>query len=349
MSKIILIIFLLSSLDAFSQVTLTGSNNPAAGNVEMISDCDTNGISHGNAGPNQTWNYTALTRRDSSQLNWVNSASTPFSAQFSSSNIASTNDNTNYYYFTTSAVNLITNGTAGPGAVIPYSNSELFMQYPFTYNSSFSDNFAANYLLGGIPTIRTGTISVTGDAWGTINLPLGSFSNALRVKYVISTKDSSNPGTPIVITTNLTSYVWFAPGKKFPVFEIVYTTITFNDGLSGTQKSINYTTNNVPIGIQPISHEIPAGFNLFQNYPNPFNPTTKIRFEIPPLEGVRGRIVEIKIYDILGSEITTLVSEQLKPGTYEVNWDASNYPSGVYYYKLSAGDYLETKKMVLVK
>jgi len=104
-----------------------------------------------------------------------------------------------------------------------------------------------------------------------------------------------------------------------------------------------------PVGITNIGSGIPGEFSLSQNYPNPFNPATKIRFEIPPLEGVRGRIVEIKIYDILGSEITTLVSEQLMPGSYEVDWNASKYSSGVYYYKLVAGEYTSTKKMVLIK
>ncbi len=356
MFKITLIIFLFSSLQVLSQVTLTSSNNPAAGNTEMISDCDTNGVLQGNAGTNQTWNFTSVSRRDSSQISWVSSASTPYSAQFSSSNIASTNDNSNYNYFTTSAVNLLTNGTAGPVNVIPYSNPELFMQYPFTYNSSFSDNFSANYSNGGIPTFRTGTINVTGDAWGTINLPLGSYTNALRVKYIIITKDSSNVGNPFVLTTNLTSYVWFVPGKKFPVFEIIYTTVTFSDGLTGTMKTVNYTTGNVPIGIQQISSEVPSGYKLLQNYPNPFNPSTKIQFSIPPpakagqvMEGNRGRTTTLIIYNILGSEIQTLVNENLLPGTYEADWDASNFPSGVYCYRLSSGDFTETRKMILVK
>jgi hypothetical protein len=98
------------------------------------------------------------------------------------------------------------------------------------------------------------------------------------------------------------------------------------------------------IGIRPISEQIPSHFSFEQNYPNPFNPTTKIRFALP-----KSLFANLIVYDILGKEVETLVSELLKAGTYEVEWDASNYPSGVYYYKLTAGDYTETKKMVLVK
>jgi hypothetical protein len=115
-----------------------------------------------------------------------------------------------------------------------------------------------------------------------------------------------------------------------------------------------YGDTTFPVGITKISSEIPEEFNLFQNYPNPFNPTTKIRFEIPLRRGLDGtdgdrQGVFLKVYDELGREIQTLVNENLSPGTYEIDWDGTNYPSGVYYYTISAGDYFETKKMVLLR
>lgn len=99
-----------------------------------------------------------------------------------------------------------------------------------------------------------------------------------------------------------------------------------------------------PLGINIISSEIPEKFSLSQNYPNPFNPTTHVRFEISDL-----RFVKLIIFDNIGREISTLVNEHLQPGTYEVEWDGSNYSSGVYYYKLVAGEFIETKKMILIK
>ena len=90
-------------------------------------------------------------------------------------------------------------------------------------------------------------------------------------------------------------------------------------------------------------------FTLYQNYPNPFNPSTKIRFAIPPAGNGRDHFVKVIIYDIIGREVTTLVNEQLQPGSYEADWDASQFSSGVYYYKLISGEYSETKKMVLLK
>jgi hypothetical protein len=83
---------------------------------------------------------------------------------------------------------------------------------------------------------------------------------------------------------------------------------------------------------------------LSQNYPNPFNPQTKIKFAVP-----KASFIKLIIYDLLGREVTTLVNEELRPGTYEADWDGSNYSSGVHFYKIIAGDYTETKKMVLMK
>lgn len=85
-------------------------------------------------------------------------------------------------------------------------------------------------------------------------------------------------------------------------------------------------------------------FTLKQNYPNPFNPSTTISYQIP-----KQSYVTLKVFDVLGSEIAVLVNENLKPGTYEIKFDASKFPSGVYYYKLTAGNFIETKKMILIK
>ncbi len=91
-------------------------------------------------------------------------------------------------------------------------------------------------------------------------------------------------------------------------------------------------------------------FELFQNYPNPFNPTTKIKFQIPLLGGdKRGGLVTLKVYDILGREVATLVNEEKQPGVYAVEFNGSELSSGIYYYQLKAGNFIESKKMILMK
>lgn len=85
-------------------------------------------------------------------------------------------------------------------------------------------------------------------------------------------------------------------------------------------------------------------FELKQNYPNPFNPRTVIRFSLPVVS-----FSSLKIFDIAGREVATLVNEKLSPGTYSVEWNASEYPSGVYFYRLVSGDFVETKRMLMIK
>lgn len=117
----------------------------------------------------------------------------------------------------------------------------------------------------------------------------------------------------------------------------------------GMQNHIFRSTNAGYIGINPISSEIPSHFSLYQNYPNPFNPSTKIKFEIPLNVETTRWVVSLRIFDILGREVHTLVNENLKPGIYEADFNAADLPSGVYFYKLQAGEFKDTKKMILIK
>ncbi len=106
-------------------------------------------------------------------------------------------------------------------------------------------------------------------------------------------------------------------------------------------------------GIEQMSGEIPTHFSLSQNYPNPFNPSTTINFSIPqlhlPLKWGDKEGVILEIYDVIGNEITTLVNQPLTPGIYSVVWDASNHPSGIYFYRLTSGNFSQTNKMILLK
>jgi len=102
-----------------------------------------------------------------------------------------------------------------------------------------------------------------------------------------------------------------------------------------------------------IDTELPVSFVLHQNYPNPFNPTTTIKFQIPSSKLGFGNwnlgFVSLKVFDVLGREVATLVNDNLQPGNYEVTFDATGLPSGVYYYRLTAGGFTRVRKMVLVR
>jgi hypothetical protein len=102
------------------------------------------------------------------------------------------------------------------------------------------------------------------------------------------------------------------------------------------------------VGITQTSSEVPDNFSLHQNYPNPFNPTTKIKFDIPS-SGNSVSPVQLRVYDVLGKETAVIVNENLAPGTYEYEWNASELPSGVYFYTIESGSFKDTKKLILAK
>jgi len=127
--------------------------------------------------------------------------------------------------------------------------------------------------------------------------------------------------------------------------EVLNDTTAWICGDNGTVVAIGHPEFITNVYEQENSNiESPTEFELFQNYPNPFNPTTRIKFSI-----MINAQVTMKIFDILGKEIETLIEEELSPGIYEINWDASILPSGVYFYKLEVGKFSQTKKTLVLK
>jgi hypothetical protein len=121
----------------------------------------------------------------------------------------------------------------------------------------------------------------------------------------------------------------------------------YNDNSGIGDNMRNYKTKIVYGNQKPGNNmitNIPKSFELSQNYPNPFNPTTTIKYQIP-----KDAFVSIKIYDILGREIYSLVNENKQAGYYSVNFNGSNLASGIYFYRIKAGDYVNVKRMALIK
>ncbi|MCX6164406.1 MAG: T9SS type A sorting domain-containing protein [Ignavibacteriae bacterium] len=148
--------------------------------------------------------------------------------------------------------------------------------------------------------------------------------------------------TPLVLAPDTS---WIASG----VWMVKRIAPTVNIDLS----LFGYGVMNVPgkmyipttsVGIKNISTAVPDNYALYQNYPNPFNPNTIIRFKIKD-----SRLVTLKVFDALGREVATLVNEKLNAGTYDATFDGRGLTSGIYFYKLTAGDFVQVKKMILVK
>lgn len=191
--------------------------------------------------------------------------------------------------------------------------------------------FVASWQPTGITSAIVHNVEIYGDT-----AVIAHYQAGIRVLNI------SNPAAPVEVgwydtypngNNNQFAGCWGV--YKFPSGKIIGSDM--NTGLYVVKMG-------VPFGIQTISSEIPESFSLEQNYPNPFNPNTKIKFTI-----AQRRQVELKIFDITGREAAALVSQQLNPGTYEYDWNASKLPSGVYFYRLTSGEFSSSKKMILIK
>jgi hypothetical protein len=189
---------------------------------------------------------------------------------------------------------------------------------------------------------RTGTGRCLGEGIVLDLRHLGCGGDTFRVSL-----QSGDPDFPMTLTwpKNLSSYYPFCSMREIGggaslVDMLTDTTVTLEDN-TATGVRI-YASVICPNVLE--EKNIPTAYSLEQNYPNPFNPTTAINYQSPITS-----YVTLKVFDVLGREVALLVNEKKEAGKYEVEWNAESYPSGVYFYKLVTGNYIETKKMILMK
>jgi hypothetical protein len=137
---------------------------------------------------------------------------------------------------------------------------------------------------------------------------------------------------------------WVLDTSGLKLVPLMSITIDGKDNVYLSTEESVWRSNPDSIVSVAVNNEIPTEYNLYQNYPNPFNPTTTIKYSVK-----EAGIVTLKVYDILGKEIRTLVNETKSPGEYTANFDASSLPSGVYIYTIRAGTFNASRKLVLLK
>lgn len=197
--------------------------------------------------------------------------------------------------------------------------------------TKFSDLPSGNYYLRVMAVER----------WVIYQSPPGTngetvFGNVFRRSY------PSSLGTPISTNAGTETYTFTYQIHPVWVDTSIYTIAFVQNDVDKTV--MNAGRMGILVGIEPYINETPSKFELSQNYPNPFNPSTNIKFSL-----LHNDNVTLKIYDMLGKEIQVLISGYHKAGTYNVNFDGSNLPSGIYFYTLQTSEFTQTKKMMLVK
>jgi hypothetical protein len=191
----------------------------------------------------------------------------------------------------------------------------------YKFNASVGDTWqVALPFVNGVPDTFVVTMQSRND---TVRVHAGTFTNCLRIFF-------DHPGS-----IDGEFWHWLAPGVGL-VFHCVQEPRELYEATVG---GVHYPgTNGVHTDLCPAN-----SFALNNSFPNPFNPATTIQYSLPSTQ-----YVSLKIYDVLGRELTTLFGGTRQPGTYTVRWDAGGFSSGVYFYRLKAGNYVETKKMILL-
>jgi len=290
--------------------------------------------------------------------------------------------NTTVWSFAVSGTNLFA-GTAG-GVFLSTNNGTSWT----SVSDGLTDTDVRTFAIIGtnlfVGTLSGGVFRSTnnGTSWTPAN---NGLTNTTVLALAISgTNLFAGTGSRVFISTN--NGTSWSPANSGMTYYVVYSLVVYGTNLfAGTIGGVFLSTNNgtswteantgltnTPVAlvvsgnylftgtdsnrvwrrplsemvtdIEDQSNAIPSQYVLKQNYPNPFNPSTKIKYSVPQSSNVI-----IKVFDILGNEIETLVNEEKPVGTYEITWYAANLPSGVYFYTINAGSFIETRKMILIK
>jgi len=319
------------------------------------------------SGSMQTFDFSALPTeesKDSASMNFVDPAGQPGASNFPTATLCSPivivpfpgAELTVVIYMRLQSDGFYQLGTYSRQLFPPFidttiveknSPMQILIPLPLTYGTSRTgvDTVVADPINNDY-TVTTTDIAC--DGWGDITYPLVLAGEGAPKTVLVSCLR----GTQTQVMENYSGGVFSSRDKEVSVFYISLDGTLFSvdqpdsnyAGGTAEVRSLNYSVRVGTSDVRQVSPAVPEGFALSQNYPNPFNPSTTIRFSLP-----KSSYVTLKVYNLLGQEIEILVNGLRTAGTYKVEWNSRNLPSGVYFYGLTAGTATATSKMILLK
>jgi len=332
----------LSNVTIYSLATLGNNIFAGMGNGNGVYRSTNNGINWTQTVFSYYPNINALTTFGNNIF-----AGTSYGIYLSTDYGANWNPTSLYYGYAYSLAvcgNNIIAGLGGSGVHTSSNNGANWTPTTMNNKTVLSLAISGNNIYAGTGT--SGNIGVyfssnNGRKWNHIGLTYSTvFALALSGNNIFA---GTNAGV-YLSTNNGANWVLKNQGF-FGIFDVYSLLIKDNYILAGTSQAVwRRNLSEILTDEQSISSEIPASYSLFQNYPNPFNPVTRIRYDLP-----RAGVVRLAVYDVMGREIESLVNERQAAGSYEAVWDGTRFASGVYFYRLTAEGYSETRKMILIR
>jgi len=352
-----LIILFSSTLLVLAQPILNQANFvPVVGESQLYNVADTNTVIDNTIGANVVFNYSGMQGYGQTQTQYIiDPAPTTYGSYFPSATTADSTGgspvNKNYSELHgTDSLNkvgiIVDVATYGTIAAQYDQNPEIAMKFPFTYGNNFVDNYAGLVTLvaNGVTTDGNGTTTVTADAWGTLQLPMGvSIDSVLRVKTVESlvTDTIIIPFVitilPVVIYAEYINY--YKPSiSKFPLVSVITGTYTQDNNTLDSTKVIISQYPLLTVGVKELKNTI--GLNLF---PNPSNKNyTTLSFDLD-----HNSIVKVDLLNNLGQKVNEVFNGNLQEGKNNLKIKTSNLSKGFYFVNVSVGNKTSTKKLII--
>lgn len=328
---------------AIAQITITQGDFPPFGSTFTDHKAESTAVSVGPDGPGQTWTITDRTWEEYVER-WLDPATTPYASNFPAANFCNnmTGGDSGYVYLRVAANGVFFQGAVsfeeGAEMIIVPDEEALFFPLPLTYLASWTSVWHVTIEpQPGFEISVTDSALKTVDGWGTLVTPFGSWP-VLRVStHEFMIRQMTFP--PISDTTEVYSYLWLS--ADVPIGAEVASDVA-NPNPDSVQVTITITSAGTPA--DPPRGPVARGYYLEQNYPNPFNPETQINFDL-----LASGDVSLKVYNLLGEEVATLVKGFRNAGHNRIAFNAAELPSGTYLYRLQTNGYTGAKRMTLIK
>jgi len=340
---------------AFAQPVLQNTVLPEIGDAVTITDADTLNVSQGNAGPNQTWNFSnwkIMNGTTPTQSLFISPVGTPYFSSFPNATIVTkvNQDTAIYVYFREQPNQYVLLGAQSLLFEQNYTDPDAQLKFPTNYNASYQEDFAYNSdSYSGIIFYSEGSRTFKYDAYGTLTTPLGTFQNAMRFKGVSSQIDSAEfMGIKIVNQTFLTTYGWLVAGHPGNLATVYYSntiTKTSYPGIppiiqeSPVTKSVNYVSAST-VGVFDLVQTV-DGISALTLGPNPALDQLTLRFE----SNIARQNLQLRITDVNGRALQTQ-SLDSNVGENLMSFNVAPLPSGNYFLTLTDGRGVQTLSWV---